>query len=181
MKVESAAIRNMMFTFGIPIEQAGEIVKQSKIVLRAVRSMYWRTITAAEIMQMEASGEMSVGIGAALLYLSDLAPLKERQDYEQRIMRMFENQSILSVIEKTIEVIRSYPDNGELYHTILQNYYVTEPKCSDEAIFTKLHLERTGYYQRKREATLLFGLQIKACGLVAATGKNGRTARKKTA
>jgi len=179
MRKESVAVRNMMMAYAVPIEQTGEIVEQSKVVLGAVRSMYWRTKTAAEIMQVEASGKLSVGIGAALLYLSDLAPIKERQDYEQRIMRMFENQSILSVIEKTIDAIQRYPTNGSLYHTILSSYYIDEQPCSDEAIYGELGLERTGYYQRKREAALLFGLQINACGLAASNGKNARTTRKK--
>jgi len=179
MKKESAATRTMLLTFGIPVEQAEEIVKQSKIVLSAMRSMYWRIKTNAEIMQGEATGKLSVDIRAALLYLSDLAPLKERQDYEQRILRMFENQSILGILEKALEAIRSYPHNGELYYTILNDYYIDKQQQSDEVIFTKLHLERTGYYLRKREATLLFGLQINACGLAAANGKKPRAPRRK--
>lgn len=179
MKVESAAIRKMMFTFGIPVEQAGEIVKQSKIVLSAMRGMYWRIKTNAEIMQGEAAGKLSVGIRAALLYLSDLAPLKERQDYEQRILRMFENQTLLGILEKALAAIQSYPHNGELYYTILDDYYIDKQQHSDEVIFTKLHLERTVYYQRKREAVLLFGLQIYACGLAAANGMKPRAPRKK--
>jgi len=55
MKIEPAAVRNMMLAFGIPIEQAGEIVKQSKIVLNAVRSMYWRTKFDAEDLKEEAT------------------------------------------------------------------------------------------------------------------------------
>jgi ArpU family phage transcriptional regulator len=122
---------------------------------------------------------MGAGISAALLYLSDLAPHKERQDFEKRILMMFENKTIIDVLERTIEAIRKYPDYGEMYHAILKAYYFDEKRCSDVAIYEGIHLERTVYYQRKREAVLLFGLQIKACGLVAANGKKRGVSRKK--
>ena len=179
MKIEPAAVRNMMLAYGITIEQAGEIVKQSKIVLNAVRSMYWRTKFDAEDLKEEATGKLSIDIGAALLYLSDLAPLKEQKDYEQRIMRMFENQSIIGAFEKKLEAIRHYPDNGKLYHAILKSYYFDEHRCSDQDIFEELNLERTVYYQRKREAVLLFGLQIKAHGLASTNGRKSRASKKK--
>ena len=94
---------------------------------------------------------MSIDIGAALLYLSDLAPLKEQKDYEQRIMRMFENQLILGAFEKKLEAIRHYPENGNLYHAILKRYYFDEHRCSDGWLTVDYRVRnalRTGKCQR---------------------------------
>lgn len=72
------------------------------------------------------------------------------------------NETVLTRIshkllfDTMLDYLRRYPDNGELYHTIIYRCYF-EPECpTDEAIIDALHLERSTYYDRKREAIVLF-------------------------
>lgn len=62
----------------------------------------------------------------------------------------------------TLEAIAAYPDNGALYHRILNTLYFTPNPPTDGALWPELHLERSTYYQRKQEAIALFA-SLLAC------------------
>ncbi len=59
-------------------------------------------------------------------------------------------------LRRTLEAIAAYPENGALYHRILNTLYFTPNPPTDGALWPELHLERSTYYQRKQEAIALF-------------------------
>jgi len=170
----SAAIRTMMVSFTIQEEDVEPIIEKTKTVLGAVRCIYWRTRTNADLIREEAANGLYADIGTALQYLSDFAPINEQKDHEQRILNIYENQTIIKMLESILKSIGDYPENGALYNTILKNYYFDDKRSSDERIYEELGIERTLYYQRKKEAVLLFGLQLRSFKPPPKTGKPRR-------
>lgn len=66
-------------------------------------------------------------------------------------------KSLCDVMRQVLGSIRHYPQNGEQYHYILQAAYFDPTPQSDVVLMDMLHLERTTFYTRKREAVTLFG------------------------
>ena len=65
----------------------------------------------------------------------------------------------------------------EIYHKIIYNYYISEQKITDEVCMRNVSLERTVYYQRKKEAIALVGVIIWGYTLPTAISqlKDGRS------
>ena len=67
---------------------------------------------------------------------------------------------MLLIIYDACVRLKVYPEYGEIYHKIIYNYYISEKKITDEVCMRNVSLERTVYYQRKKEAIALVGVII---------------------
>ena len=67
---------------------------------------------------------------------------------------------VCDIMQQTLAQIQAYPANGQQYHTILQHAYFDPDPLTDAILMEQLHLERTTYYSRKREAVTLYGYLI---------------------
>lgn len=74
---------------------------------------------------------------------------------------------VTSTIQHVLTHVRAYPHNGPLFYNILVGYYFEEDNPSDETLMERFHLERSSYYQRKKEALALFGYLLFAWYLPA--------------
>lgn len=67
---------------------------------------------------------------------------------------------LCDVMRQVLSVIKRYPQNGEQYHYILKYAYFDSFPQPDVVLMDTLHLERTTYYSRKREAVTLFAMLL---------------------
>lgn len=74
---------------------------------------------------------------------------------------------VTHTLHQVLAHVRAYPHNGALFYEILHAYYFDDTSPSDEALMARLHLERSSYYQRKKEALSLFGYLLFAWYLPA--------------
>ena len=61
------------------------------------------------------------------------------------------------VARDTLEDVKGFGDDGKMYHQILDSYYFKDSVTDEEEYLKSLCLCRTGFYDKKREATLLYG------------------------
>ena len=64
---------------------------------------------------------------------------------------------MVDIMTQLAKQVGRFPVYGDTYGTILQGAYLDSAPQSDMELCEALHLERTTYYSRKREAVLLFG------------------------
>ena len=62
--------------------------------------------------------------------------------------------------DKHMLKIREYPDKGALYCEIISKAYLNRFKYRESEMLEVLNMERSTYYDRKKEAILLFGLSL---------------------
>lgn len=67
---------------------------------------------------------------------------------------------LCDMMRQVLGIIKRYPQNGEQYHCILKNAYFEPAPQPDVILMDMLHLERTTYYSRKREAVTLFAMLL---------------------
>lgn len=65
---------------------------------------------------------------------------------------------LTTMVGQAIEATARYPGPGPLYAAILKGYYCTYPRPTDMALMEDLHLERSSYYAKKKEAILCCAL-----------------------
>ena len=66
----------------------------------------------------------------------------------------------LIYLENAMGRIREYPCRGDLYCEILSKCYLSRFKYKETEMLEMMDMERSTYYDRKKEAVLLFGLSL---------------------
>ena len=64
------------------------------------------------------------------------------------------------MVENAMGRIREYPCRGDLYCEILSKCYLSRFKYKETEMLEMMDMERSTYYDRKKEAVLLFGLSL---------------------
>ena len=135
-----------------------EIYERSKKLLSAFRRICWNIIERAdgvrEDLLVRTSSE---NLDEALIYLVEFAPDVEREFFESHVAKLIKDRYLMKLAEMALCEVRRFPDLGETYYTILKKGYFDSEKHSENDMLDIVNLERSRYYDRKREAVLLFG------------------------
>ena len=92
--------------------------------------------------------------------LALFAPDTEKQEFESRISALFENKWMVDLIDTAMAKIYDYHNNGRLYHEIISKSYLTAFRYTESELLDLLNMERSTFYDRKREAILLLGVSL---------------------
>jgi hypothetical protein len=67
---------------------------------------------------------------------------------------------MVELVDTAMLKVRDFPYNGELYFEILSKCYLNRFKYTETELLELLQLERSSYYDRKKEAIMVFGLAM---------------------
>lgn len=134
--------------------------EKAKAVLSIYRNVVWSLKNTADNMVCETMATYGKDLDTALVYLSEFAPTDKKKDFEAKVNRLFETKWLIGVIDNALEKIADYPEYGEVYSKILFHYYLSKDKKNDDGCMVYINLERTSYYQRKKEAISLMGIAL---------------------
>ena len=133
-----------------------DIFSKTKLLLSVYRDVVWITLSESARVNEELVyyGEE---LDSALVYLELFAPDTEKQEFESRISALFENKWMVDLIDTAMAKIYDYHNNGRLYHEIISKSYLTAFRYTESELLDLLNMERSTFYDRKREAILLLG------------------------
>lgn len=135
------------------------VLHKSKLLLGVYRDVVWVTLQEANYVREDLT-YYGNELNDALIYLESFAPEMEKEQFEQRISGMFENKWMIDLVDKAMAKIYDYYNNGRLYHEILSKCYLTAFRYTESEILELLNMERSTFYDRKKEAILLFGISL---------------------
>lgn len=144
---------------GLNIERES-VVHKTKLLLKIYRPVVWSTSNRAFEVCESAEMYCSKTMVETLEYLANYAPEVEQERFSERVCSLFETQWLISIIDHAMNKIYEYPDNGKLYHEILSKQYLTVCKYSEQEMLELLNLERSTYYDKKKEALELFAISL---------------------
>lgn len=136
-----------------------DIFSKTKLLLSVYRDVVWITLSESACVNEELVyyGEE---LNSALVYLELFAPDTEKQEFESRISALFENKWMVDLIDTAMAKIYDYHNNGRLYHEIISKSYLTAFRYTESELLDLLNMERSTFYDRKREAILLLGVSL---------------------
>lgn len=67
---------------------------------------------------------------------------------------------MVELVDSTMIQVKEFPDEGDTYFDILSKFYLSKFKLCEGELLNLLKLERSSYYDRKKEAILAFGLAL---------------------
>lgn len=158
MRKESKVMKHCTFMYmGLNIDRTA-VLHKTKLLLKIYRPVVWSTSNRAYQICESAECYCGKNLESALEYLANFAPEIEQDRFSENVKSLFETQWLISLIDSTMNKIYEYPDNGKLYHEILSKQYLTVSKYSEQEMLEVLNMERSTYYDKKREAIDLFAI-----------------------
>lgn len=139
--------------------KSDEIIHKTKLLLSIYRDVVWATLNESEYISDEVY-YFGDDLTNALVYLEEFASDTDKAELEARISALFENKWMIDLIDKAMTKVYSYYNNGKLYHEILSKCYLTSFKYTEAELLELLNLERSTYYDRKKEAIMLLGVSL---------------------
>ena len=136
------------------------LYERAKLILSIYREVCWSTIDRANDVCDTLICTYGDSLDGALIYLENFAPDEARERFEERIRSLFETKWIIELVDMAMLKIREYPDKGALYCEIISKAYLNRFKYKESEMLEVLNMERSTYYDRKKEAILLFGLSL---------------------
>jgi len=131
--------------------------QRAKRVLGIYRDVCWAAVNRTEHIPDEMFDYCSRDLESALVYLEEFAPDKEKEQFEDRVRTLFETRWMLNMIDSAMLMIKEYPKYGDIYFEILSKCYLTRFAYSESEILELMDIERSRFYNRKKEAVMLFG------------------------
>jgi hypothetical protein len=158
MRKESKVMKQCSLMFkGLNIEREG-VLHKTKLLLKIYRPVVWSASSRALEVCESAEIYCSRTMEEALEYLANYAPEFEQDRFSEKVKSLFETQWLIALIDNAMNKIYDYPDNGKIYHEILSKQYLTVYKYSEFEMLELLNLERSTYYDKKKEALELFAI-----------------------
>ena len=96
----------------------------------------------------------------ALNYLTQFDPDDGSEAFENTIRSLFETRWMIDLVDNAMMRVKEFPDYGEIYFEIISKCYLTRFKYSEREILDIVNLERSRYYDRKKEAMMVFGISL---------------------
>jgi hypothetical protein len=94
--------------------------------------------------------------------LIDIDTQMDKLRFERRMQSIEESKSLIEIIDRSLAMLKNYPDNGERLFEILQNSYSInkKEKVKEDELLNILNISRTTLYREKRRAIEMLGVVL---------------------
>ncbi len=158
---ENKTIKSLKILCNSHALDSDEVFHKAKLLLSSYRQVVWSTVQDVNCVR-ESTSDLycSNQLDVAMMYLSEFAPTETRAAFEEKLTCLFETRYMISLIDKAMDKIYEYPDKGKLFHELLSKSYMTAFTYTEGELLDVLNLERSTFFDRKREAIFLFGISL---------------------
>lgn len=136
------------------------LYQKANMLLSIYRRVCWSTVGRAEAVSEDICCYCGSDVDGALIYLETFAPDEQKARFEARIQSLFESRWMMEMVEGAMSRVYEFPDGGNLFYDILNKAYLWKNKCTESEMLEMLNLERSRYYDKKKEAIMVFGLAL---------------------
>jgi hypothetical protein len=133
---------------------------KAKLLLGSYRRVCWASLGSCRTENEDGYCICDENIRQALDYLNTYPPTENRALFERKLKTLFDSRWMVELVDSAMIQVKEFPDSGERYFEILSKYYLSKFKYCESELLEVLQLERSAYYDRKKEAVLAFGLAL---------------------
>lgn len=137
-----------------------KLLTKAKLLLNCYRRVCWDTTGRCEPFDEDPGCCRDGDLLEALDYLLQFDPDAGSEIFENTIHSLFESRWMIDLVDHAMVRVKEFPDQGDTYFEILSKCYLTRFKYSEREILEILNLERSRYYDRKKEAMMVFGISL---------------------
>ena len=137
-----------------------KLLTQTKLLLNCYRRVCWDAIGRCEPFGDEQGCYRDGNLTGALDYLVQFNPDADSDTFEDTIRSLFETRWMIDLVDNAMMRVKEFPDQGDTYFEIITKCYLTRFKYSEREILEIVNLERSRYYDRIKEAMMVFGISL---------------------
>lgn len=137
-----------------------ELAGKAKLLLESYRRVCWAALGSCRTANDDGYCICDDDINRALEYLESYTASEPKIAFEQTLRTLFDSRWMVELVDDTMIQVKEFPDLGDTYFDILSKFYLSKFKLREADLLDVLKLERSCYYDRKKEAVLAFGLAL---------------------
>ena len=134
------------------------VFHKAKLILQIYRDVVWALSDEIEELEYSAYELGGQSLEAGLCYLADFAPEVDAGEFETRVCELMQSKMLVDIVDRALVKLRAYPGNGVVYFEILSKQYIYKNRYTESELLDELRMERSVFYDRKREAVQLFSV-----------------------
>ena len=131
---------------------------KAKLLLGSYRHVCWATLGAFSQINEADYFICDEEIDNALDYLMNFPPNEDRHLFERKLKALFDSKWMVDLVDNAMIQVKEFPYVGEIYFELLSKAYLSKLKYRETELLEALQLERSVFYERKREALMVFAL-----------------------
>ena len=157
---KSSAIQSIEALCASQNLEANILSAKAKLLLGAYRRVCWATLGSCTLDSDDGYYIRHDGPELALEYLRTYSPTETRAIFESKLKSLFDSRWVMELVDDAMMQVKEFPDMGDQYFEILSKCYLSSVKYSELDLLGILQMERSCFYDRKKEAVLTFGLAM---------------------
>lgn len=131
-------------------------LKKAKLLLGSYRHICWASQGMCRIGTTDDYLISDDEIDNALDYLMNFSPTEEKRVFEGKLKALFDAKWMMELVDEAMVQVNEFPDAGDMYFNLLSKCYLSKFKYGESELLELLNIERSTYYDRKKEAVLIF-------------------------
>ena len=147
------ALKKNYVTLGLDIE---DTFKKTEMLLKIYRKVNWSTNDSFDELN-EITYESCMSKSDFECYLLTFAPERELGAFESRAVNAMQTRVLMELIYRAAVKLKEYPDNGDVYYSIIDLKYFDRFQYTESEILEQLDLERSNFYRKRKKANMLMG------------------------
>lgn len=137
-----------------------ELLGKTKLLLKVYQPIHWSAVGLNKLCNDDSYCFSTEQMRLALDYLKSIKSDEASLVLERKLRELFDPRWIVELVESALVQVNSFPKKGSLYYEILQKMYFTTNAYTESDLLIILKLERSRFYELKKEAFLVFGLAL---------------------
>lgn len=159
-RTQSTALTYIRAMCGAHNMDCTKLLMQAKLLLNCYRRVCWDATGRCEPIDDDQGCYRDGNLMSALDYLTQFDPDAGSDTFEDTIRSLFETRWMIDLVDNAMMRVKEFPDQGDTYFEIITKCYLTRFKYSEREILEIVNLERSRYYDRKKEAMMVFGISL---------------------
>lgn len=153
-------IRELKNKIDIPYEINKEIEHNVKILLNLYRKVNFRVEERIQDLKLETYESKRKHLEELVISILEMDTTINSKKIEDQLISVSESLFLLQIMDKALEKLKNYPDNGELYGNILELRFFNKEIYSHDIIMEKVNMSRSSYYRHLNRAIQSYGAMI---------------------
>ena len=141
------------------------LYKRARLLLSSYSGLCWSRAAWDTLAKDPLSVEDAMCTHLAFQYLRDYSEDETKQEFITRVSNLMDVRVLQDIVNHTLMRVREFPVFGKIHFEILNKCYLSSIGYQEDDILFELDIERSRYYDRKKEAIMLFGIVFWASAL----------------
>ncbi len=134
------------------------LYKRARLLLSSYGGLCWSRSAWDVLTKDPFSTEDALCAQLAFHYLRNYSEDETKQEFITRVSNLMDVRVLQEIVNHTLLRVREFPVFGKIHFEILNKCYFSSVGYQEDDILFDLDIERSRYYDRKKEAIMLFGI-----------------------